>query len=296
MGDLSPQVNTALRSEILYYTTNGIKQSVVGRASSLPAGRSQELYLLRDPSDTSRKKGRKKKGIKFWSYAPHTFQCIRECFGIDSDEYAEMFSATTKERFSEGASGAFMFFTSDERMIVKTMSLEECNFLRKIAPFYASYLMANPQSLLTKFYGCHAISLFGKTYYFVVMENLFYNTEDIHQRFDIKGSWEDRNAKQPKIGGKVHCRFCNAAYTFGAKRHQECSNSMRYHEPNIILKDNDLLAKIRIEPQEANRLYNQIVSDSNFLCKHGIMDYSLLIGVHTSEYFVEGPPPTFEMS
>lgn len=84
-----------------------------------------------------------------------------------------MFGATTKERFSEGRSGAFMFFTADERLICKTMSPEECSFLRKMAPYYEQYATANPNTLLTRFYGCHAVDLYGKMYYFVVMGNLF---------------------------------------------------------------------------------------------------------------------------
>jgi 1-phosphatidylinositol-4-phosphate 5-kinase len=82
-----------------------------------------------------------------------------------------------QERFSEGRSGAFMFFTSDEKLIVKTMSPEECSFLRKMAPNYEAYMTSHRNSLLTRFYGCHAVSLYGKMYYFVVMGNLFADTQ-----------------------------------------------------------------------------------------------------------------------
>lgn len=84
-----------------------------------------------------------------------------------------MFGATTKEQFSEGRSGAFMFFTGDEQLIVKTMSHEECSFLRKIAPQYEHYVTQNSDTLMTRFYGCHAVSLYGNVYYFVVMGNIF---------------------------------------------------------------------------------------------------------------------------
>lgn len=70
-----------------------------------------------------------------------------------------------------------MFFTSDERLICKTMSPEECNFLRKIAPSYEAYMTSNHNTLLTRFYGCHSVSLYGKMYYFVVMANLFADTQ-----------------------------------------------------------------------------------------------------------------------
>ncbi|CAK4105955.1 unnamed protein product [Aphanomyces euteiches] len=277
--DLSPQVNLALRSEILFYTTSGIKQAVQEVASGKTG---TEMFLLTDGQED--KKG---KAIKFWSYAPTTFRTIRENYGISDATYVTLFSATTKERFSEGRSGAFMFYSADESIIVKTMSKEECELLRRMAPQYASYLVSHPQSLLTKFYGCHAVLLYGKMYYFVVMGNIFANTQVIHHRYDIKGSWEDRNARLPKVGGKVTCRYCNARYTFGSTKSQECGDGLNFHEPNIVLKDNDLLTKVRIDPQASNQLYDQLCFDSDFLYEQGIMDYSLLMGVQSCEYYVE---------
>lgn len=67
----------------------------------------------------------------------------------------------------------------------------------------------------------------------------------IHHRYDIKGSWIDRNAKVPRPGDKTTCRYCNAAYTFGSTRNQECGDGLNFHEPNIVLKDNDLMTKVR---------------------------------------------------
>ncbi|ETV76047.1 hypothetical protein, variant [Aphanomyces astaci] len=276
--DLSPQVNLALRSEILYYTTSGIKQSVQEARTNAS---SSEMFLLTDGQDD------KGKTIKFWSYAPTVFRTIRENYGISDNRYVGLFSATTKERFSEGRSGAFMFYSADESIIVKTMSKEECELLRRMAPKYAAYLVGHPQSLMTKFYGCHAVQLYGKMYYFVVMGNIFANTQVIHHRYDIKGSWEDRNARLPKVGNNVTCRYCNARYTFGSTKSQECGDGLNFHEPNIVLKDNDLLTKVRIDPHASNQLYDQLCFDSDFLHDQGIMDYSLLMGVQSCEYYVE---------
>ncbi|RLN57644.1 hypothetical protein BBJ29_000397 [Phytophthora kernoviae] len=272
--DLSPQVNSALRSEILYYTTSGIKESV----------RAVTDELISIPISGESEAG---KSIKFWSFNPSSFRNIRLAFGISDAEYIQMFGATTKERFSEGRSGAFMFFTSDERLICKTMSPEECAFLRKMAPNYEAYMTSNPDTLLTRFYGCHSVSLYGKMYYFVVMGNLFAETDVVHHRYDIKGSWVDRNAKVPSPGDKTTCRYCNASYTFGSTKNQECGDGMNYHEPDIVLKDNDLMTKIRIDPGTAHRIYDQIHKDSDFLCSQGIMDYSLLMGIQSSEFFVD---------
>jgi 1-phosphatidylinositol-4-phosphate 5-kinase len=45
--------------------------------------------------------------------------------------------------------------------------------------------------------------------------------------------------------------------------------------------------QIRIDPNVAHRIYDQIHRDSDFLCSQGIMDYSLLMGIQNSEYFVD---------
>ncbi|KAI9915104.1 hypothetical protein PsorP6_007519 [Peronosclerospora sorghi] len=67
---------------------------------------------------------------------------------------------------------------------------------------------------------------------------------------------------------------------------QECGDGMNFHEPDIVLKDNDLMPKIRIDPATAHLIYDQIHKDSDFLCSQGIMDYRLLMGIQSSEYFV----------
>jgi hypothetical protein len=48
------------------------------------------------------------------------------------------------------------------------------------------------------------------------------------------------------------------------------------HEPNVILKDNDLKYKIRLPRNVAKRVVTQLEADANFLLSVGVMDYSLL--------------------
>ena len=48
------------------------------------------------------------------------------------------------------------------------------------------------------------------------------------------------------------------------------------HEPNVILKDNDLKHKIRLPGSTARFLLSQLEKDSELLCSFGVMDYSLL--------------------
>ena len=48
------------------------------------------------------------------------------------------------------------------------------------------------------------------------------------------------------------------------------------HEPNVILKDNDIKYKIRLPRHTTEGLLQQIRADADFLLSIGVMDYSLL--------------------
>jgi 1-phosphatidylinositol-4-phosphate 5-kinase len=289
--DLNPQVNAALRKEVLFYTTSGIIQAVLA-AERLPASqRIQHLALLPQtkstnttitnttttpttttntttrstgptlpvpsssssstmandyyyaPQDTQypqsppvfdttmrtalpplpcrppplssssspkSSSSSSQRTKTFHDYEPHAFKKIRERFGVNNEAYIESLSTTAKERLSEGASGAFMFFSSDGALIVKSTSKEECFFLRSIANQYADYLCANEKTLLTRFYGCHCLELYGKSFFFVVMANFFDTKQIIHSRYDIKGSWVNRHGELPKRSKKVTCLFIKA--------------------------------------------------------------------------------------
>ncbi|CAH0477879.1 unnamed protein product [Peronospora belbahrii] len=338
--DLNPQVNAALRREVLFYTTSGIIQAVQA-AERLPASqRIQHLALLpqtkatnvasaaaftavpvgesrtgthssaanaayrqymavdaeRDGTngasafaETMRVAKNSPRTKTFHDYEPHAFKKIRERFGVNNDAYLQALSATAKERLSEGASGAFMFYSADGSLIVKSTSKEECSFLRSIAQDYADYLCANPRSLLLRFYGCHCLELYGKQFSFVVMANLFDTDQVIHSRYDIKGSWVNRHGDLPKRGKKVTCRHCNCKYMYqnSAPENANCTVRLGGHEPNVVLKDSDLTQKLNLDRDVALELYQQLCADSQLLCSFGIMDYSLLMGINEVEYVVD---------
>nr|CCA24965.1 phosphatidylinositol4phosphate5kinase (PIPKD1/GPCRPIPK) putative [Albugo laibachii Nc14] len=313
--DLSPQVNAALRQEVLFYTTSGIIQAVrasdhlalnqnIQHLALLPqirsstAGNGDTDLPTFQPTDDERRVfdenlrvGKNALRTKtFHDYEPHAFKKIRERFGVTNASYLQSLSATAKERLSEGASGAFMFFSADGALIVKSMSREECQFLRNIAPQYAEYLCTHTESLLTRFYGCHCLELYGKHFSFVVMANCFDTEQLIHSRYDIKGSWVNRHADLPKRGKKVTCRHCNRKYTYfstATRDDIQCPVRLGGHEPNVVLKDADLTQKLKLEKDASLALYRQLQADAELLCSFGIMDYSLLIGVHEVEYTVD---------
>jgi len=112
---------------------------------------------------------------------------------ITPDEYARSFEATCKETFSEGRSGAFMFFSADQRCIAKSTPKNELLSLVKLMPAYVAYLLNNPNSLITRFVGAHCITMYGVELHFVVMLNCF-PAQRLSERYDLKGSWVNRHA------------------------------------------------------------------------------------------------------
>lgn len=329
--DLNPQVNLALRCEVLYYTTTGIIQAVKDTRECSSPNNVREFYVqplgaaqesmkktemsmnestssvniimdmisddevhassFRPLEEEKNDSLLKDTGTLFMDYCPQIFESIRQHFGISAEDYISSWSTTTKERLSEGASGAFMFFSHNQQFIVKTCSGEEASFLRSIASDYRSYLLSHPASVVTRFFGCHAIRLYGSTFYFVVMANLFSSQDTIiHRRYDLKGSWVNRSASMVEKGKRVTCGHCNASYVFGSGLEvMACPRRVGKHVPNTVLKDNDLTAKVRLDMDEAEALYAQLVLDANFLARLGIMDYSLLMGVHNVEFSVTAP-------
>ena len=113
--------------------------------------------------------------FQFTDFEPHLFSRIRARNGIRHGDYVRTLSITRREKFSEGASGAFLYFSSCERFIVKTMTYEEAQVLLSMISDYENFMLENPNSLITKFYGCHAITMYGTTLYFCVMQVSVFN-------------------------------------------------------------------------------------------------------------------------
>lgn len=218
----------------------------------------------------------------FIDYAPSEFRAIRSAFGLSDEMYLASFRTTAKERISAGSSGAFMFFSGDNSLIVKSMREKECRKLVKMIPAYSEYIQRTPKSRIIRFFGCHRIRLYGRNFYFVVMSNVLHSvkhTATITEKYDVKGSWIDRRARLPQVGDTVTCSECNANYEFGR---EDASTSFPFHmhHPDTILKDLDMKRKLHLPPAVAESLHAQLVSDSEFLNSMGIMDYSLLVGIH----------------
>jgi 1-phosphatidylinositol-4-phosphate 5-kinase len=222
--------------------------------------------------------------VKFQDFEPDLFWAIRESFKISHSGYLDSLKSTAKERFGDGASGAFMYFSKDERYIVKTATKDEFfNSLLTLVPAYANYVRRWPDTLICRFLGAYSIQILQKTLYFYVMENVFGYMPRVGVSmdiYDLKGSWVSRNGKESAQlrGQKKVCKNCNANFVVGSPELcPEMPN--RTHRPRAVMKDNDLLYKLRLAPDHASQIAEQLYRDCTFLRSFGLMDYSLLLGV-----------------
>jgi 1-phosphatidylinositol-4-phosphate 5-kinase len=262
------------------------------------------------------------KRIVFVDYAPDAFAEIRRLSGVEPVNYIMSLSTTKRERFTEGASGAFLYFSGDGRFIVKTLSRSDRLALLALLPAYLRHLRAHPQSLLVRFLGCHAARMYGHEVELVVMDNVLRmptapplpGRAVTLDRYDLKGSWVNRKASMPKRGEVASCKHCGKRYEVrralkpswrpassrletplmmgsipAAGEADACParGGFQPHEPSVLLKDSDLDLALRLRAEQAASLRERLGIDAGFLQSQGIMDYSLLLSVRRE---TEGVP------
>ena len=91
--------------------------------------------------------------------------------------------------------------------MVKTVPKSEAEFFLTFIDEYVEYMNKNRNSLLTRFFGLHSVTLYNLTIYFVVMENVFLSgIMAPHEKYDLKGSWVNRHTNY-RVGRKVFFYF-----------------------------------------------------------------------------------------
>ncbi|KAI9910569.1 hypothetical protein PsorP6_010344 [Peronosclerospora sorghi] len=313
-------INWALRLEIVTNTAKGICQSVdraeaqarVSRelhptslsadVGPLEAGTldspvdycdRKESYtqieeLVLETRNENRALGPRTQGVVFQDFAPHVFRRLRERASISSATYRTSLQQTTKERVSEGKSGAFFYFTEDRKYVVKTLTHDELNFLLSILPQYYTYMKTHPETFMTRFFGCHGLTMYGKTVFFVVMQSVFANSLPIHERFDLKGSWVGRLEGRKPTGTRATCKYCNREYLIGGSHDQRCPvrEGNCTHAYDQVGKDLNWHRHMALPYATARAVAMQLKTDSEFLCSINCIDYSLLVGIHHRSFHV----------
>ncbi len=201
----------------------------------------------------------KSSSFKFKDYAPKVFRSLRNRFGVDAADY--MVSLCGEHSLtglpSPGKSGSMFYFSHDRTYVIKTMSKSESKFLRSILPEYYNHFVKHPHTLITRYFGLHRVNpRHSKKTHIVIMNNLFDTDYDLHAKYDLKGSTVGRQTK-PAVGS-------------------ELSNE-------TTLKDLDLIKfrrQLYLEPRKRALLMEQLKLDCQFLASLGLMDYSLLLGIH----------------
>lgn len=192
--------------------------------------------------------------FKFKDYAPAVFRELRHHFHLDTGDYLLSLAAKyiLSELGSPGKSGSFFYFSHDYRFIIKTIRPGEHKLFLRFLQAYYEHVRANPQTLLSQFYGLHRVKLPGRRkIHFVIMNNLFPPHRDVHEVYDLKGSTVSREQKSSK--------------------------------PSAVLKDTNWLKRgrfIALGPAKRALFEQQLRRDVALLQRLRIMDYSLLIGLH----------------
>ncbi|KAJ1615203.1 putative phosphatidylinositol-4-phosphate 5-kinase [Cryptosporidium canis] len=236
------------------------------------------------------------KPVQFIDYNPMVFRKIREICNVSPESYVRSVGpeqllgnmvlgnlSSMNELCSEGKSGAFFYYTTDGRFLIKTVEKKTATFFRSILNKYYNHIEKNKNSLITRIYGLHALrfkkpllqplntlreqisssnnSMIRKSkihkIFFIVMENIFHTPVEIHRRYDIKGSWIGRSTP-----------------------------SILQEDKTIALKELDMKSNkemLFIDQQNQVDLLKQLEIDCRFFELYNIMDYSLLIGIHYVE-------------
>jgi len=182
---------------------------------------------------------------------PQGFAALRELAGIDHNSF---FASLTQDELlggntqASGKSGSLFWFSADSRFVLKTVKEGELRTLLAILPKYARHLQENRDSLLTKYFGayCFTLNAGGDEVRIVVMNNVLEGARH-HKLYDLKGTTEDRWVDEA---------------------------------PGKCLKDlNFEHVTMHMRAQLNERLHAVLHSDTCFLERLHIMDYSLILSI-----------------
>ncbi|PKA59533.1 Phosphatidylinositol 4-phosphate 5-kinase 1 [Apostasia shenzhenica] len=193
--------------------------------------------------------------FKWKDYCPMVFRHLRKLFALDPADYMMAICGddALRELSSPGKSGSVFYLTQDDRFMIKTVKKSELKVLIRMLSGYYHHVAKYENSLITKFYGMHSVKPSGgQKIRFIVMGNLLCSEYRIHQRFDLKGSSYGRTTD--KAGEEI--------------------------DETTTLKDLDLKQVFHLRSPWFKKLIWQIERDCEFLETEGIMDYSLLVGIH----------------
>ena len=219
-------------------------------------------FILQLSSHIRQRFSARRSAFLFTDYSPKQFAKMREVTGIQNEDYLDSFKSTTMPSFSEGRSGAFLYFSSDRKYIVKTTTQTEFTKLLNILPEYVQYFVDQQaqghQPLVTRFLGAHKIVMYDIPLYFVIMQNI---CPSVQEKYDLKGSWVNRHSSKKKDYNPKDSRPKKFSILQGDK--QRSLN--RKNDGAQLFLDNDLQNCFLLDPKISKVLADQILRDIKML-------------------------------
>ena len=126
-----------------------------------------------------------------------------------------------------------------------------------VLPDYFRHCAEHPNTMITRFFGMYRVKLYHlrRNVKFVIMNSVYHTDKYLQSFYDLKGSVVGRDAKRGQTVKK--------------------DNDMRRSLPE---------GSLALPPTQRSKIRVQIQADCNFLTRMGIMDYSMLAGVHHVPY------------
>lgn len=225
----------------------------------------------------------------FRDFEPEVFYEIRRMAGITRESYMQSFKGSTRERFSEGKSGSFLYYTGDQTYILKTCTPAEQKYLLYILPQYMAHLRRNPNSYLCRYVGCHEVVMEHHSVLFIVLTNILNNPSvNIDELYDLKGAWVGRHCGDSPSGTQRVCKFCGHDFVVGMSEEVCLQNPYAGygHTEFVVGKDlNWSCRRLGLPSDVAEQLGSQLYADTEFLQRMNSMDYSLVIGLSRHKAF-----------
>ena len=200
-------------------------------------------------------------------HSPSLFRDIRKKFGVSEDflfnSLAPLHNIQAIHNFftGSGKSSSFFFFSDNRFFVFKTLKDSEKKLLfeQSILESYYEYIMKNPDSLLSRYYGIFTIQMPGMEELTCFITDNLYGKEyqKIKRIYDLKGSTQNRRVKLSK--------------------EEEIGDVDTAHKVLKDLNFIDFQDRMRLSKTKKITLMSIIERDAQFLALNNLMDFSLLL-------------------
>nr|XP_020448694.1 phosphatidylinositol 5-phosphate 4-kinase type-2 gamma-like [Monopterus albus] len=196
--------------------------------------------------------------FKFKEYCPQVFRNLRECFGMEDQDYQVSLARSPPLKDEEGQHAGLLLTSYDRTLVVKEISSEKVEEMHNILSEYHQHVVTcHGSTLLPQFLAMYRVTVESENTYLVVMRNMFSHRLHVHRKYDLKGPLVSREASFKKKGKEL-------------PTHKD-----------VDFRNN--MQKVYVNDQDKMKIMGKLNRDIGFLVHMRIMDYSLLLGIHDVE-------------